>query len=52
MLVAVCVGILLMVFFLRVRRRGPPRLEAGELSRLRRLSDKCHRDSIHPFFEQ
>jgi hypothetical protein len=51
MVVAVFVGTLLIVWFLRVRRKGPPRLEAGELSRLRQLSDKCHRDSIQPFFE-
>jgi hypothetical protein len=51
MLVAVCVGTLLMVWFARARRKGPPRLEAHELRRLRRLSDKFHRDSIHPFVE-
>jgi hypothetical protein len=51
MLVAVCVGILLMIYWLRERRKSPPRLEAGELNRLRRLSEKLHRDSTHPFVE-
>jgi hypothetical protein len=51
-LVAGCLVVLLVVYFLRVRRKGPPRLEAGELGRLRRLSDKLHRDGIHPFFEE
>ena len=52
MLVAMCVGILLMVWALCSRRSGPARLEPGELNRLRRLSEKQHRDSIHPQVEQ
>ncbi len=49
MLVAACVGILLAIWFWRSRRKGPERLEAVDLRRLRQISEKHQRDGIHPF---
>jgi len=49
MLIAALVGTLLLIWVWRAKRKGPARLEAGDLRRLRQLSDKDHEDGIRPF---
>ncbi len=50
MLAGICVGIALLAWLLRSSAgRAPLRLEGGELSRLRSLSDKLHREEVQPF---
>jgi hypothetical protein len=49
MLIAALVGTLLLIWVWRTSRKGPARLEAGDLRRLRQLSEKDHDDGIRPF---
>lgn len=51
MLAAACVATLLMAWLWRAKRKRLPPLGANDLRRLRELSDKVHRDDIHPFVE-
>ena len=50
MLAGICVGIALLAWLLRSgAEKGPLRVEGGELTRLRSLSDKLHREEVQPF---
>ena len=49
-LAGICVGIAVLAGLLRWGgEKGPLRLEGGELSRLRSLSEKRHREEVQPF---
>jgi hypothetical protein len=50
MLAGICVGIAVLAWLLRASaEKGPLRLDVGELTRLRSLSDKLHREEVQPF---
>lgn len=49
MLIAALVGTLLLIWVWRASRKGPARLEAGDLRRLRQLSERHHEEGIRPF---
>jgi hypothetical protein len=44
-----CVGIVLVIVCWCVTAKGPPPLRRNELERVRRLSDKIHREDVLPF---
>jgi len=50
MVAGICIGIALLAWLLRPGAgKGRLRVEGGELIRLRSLSDKLHREEVHPF---
>ena len=49
MIAGICLGIMVMFVLLKNSAKNPPRLESNELLRLRRLSDRLHREDAQPF---